>query len=47
MNAVKNGIIDVQRRTDPKIIQDDEAEYDPTAATDGDNLPHGSTQTTT
>ena len=47
MNAVKNGIIDVQRRTDPKIIQDDEAVYDPTAATDGDNLPHGSTQTTT
>lgn len=47
MNAVKNGIIDVQRRTDPKIIQDDEAEYNPTAATDGDNLPHGSTQTTT
>lgn len=47
MNAVKNGIIDVQRRTDPKIIQDDEAEYDPTAATDGDNLPRGSTQTTT
>ena len=47
MNAVKNGIIDVQRRTDPKIIQDEEAEYNPTAATDGDNLPHGSTQTTT
>ena len=47
MNAVKNGIIDVQRRTDPKIIQDDEAVYDPTAATDGDNLPRGSTQTTT
>lgn len=47
MNALKNGIIDVQRRTDPKIIQDDEAVYDPTAATDGDNLPQGSTQTTT
>lgn len=47
MNAVKNGIIDVQRRTDPKIIQDDEAVYSPVEATDGDNLPHGSTQTTT
>lgn len=47
MNAVKNGIIDVQRRTDPKIIQDEESVYSPTEATDGDNLPHGSTQTTT
>lgn len=47
MNAVKNGIIDVQRRTDPKIIQDEESVYSPVEATDGDNLPHGSTQTTT
>ena len=47
MNAVKNGIIDVQRRTDPKIIQDEESVYSPVEATEGDNLPHGSTQTTT
>ena len=44
-SAVKNAIIDVQERSDPKIIQDEEAEYDPVGATDGDNLPTGTTQT--
>ena len=45
--SIKNAIIDVQKRTDPKIIQDEEAEYDPVAATDGNQTPSGSTGTST
>lgn len=44
-NSLKNAIIEVQERSDPKIIQDSEGEYDPVGATDGDNLPTGASQT--
>ena len=33
--SVKNAIIDIQNRADPKIIQDEKAEYDPVGASDG------------
>lgn len=45
--SLKNAIIDTQKRMDPKIIQDEEAEYDPVAATEGNSTPSGSTSTTT
>lgn len=44
MASIKNAFIDVQKRSDPKIIQDEEAEYDPVAATDGNALPSGSSR---
>lgn len=44
-NAVKNSIIEIQNRSNPKIIQDDAAEYDPLSATEGNNLPVGSKKT--
>ena len=44
MASIKNAFIDVQKRSDPKIIQDEEAEYDPVAATDGNSLPSGSSK---
>ena len=45
-NSLKNAIIDVQERSDPKIIQDSEAEYDPVGATDdATNLPTGASLT--
>ena len=48
-SAVKNAIIDVQERTNPKIIQDQEAEYNPVEAsegtTTGTDVPTGTTQT--
>lgn len=44
-NAVKNSIIEIQNRSNPKIIQDDAAEYDPLAATDGNTLPTGTKKT--
>lgn len=47
MNAVKNGIIETQKRMDPKIIQDEAAEYNPVEATDGSSTPSGTTKTTT
>lgn len=47
MNAVKNGIIETQKRMDPKIIQDETAEYNPVEATDGTSTPSGTTRTTT
>ena len=48
MNAIKNGIIETQKRMDPKIIQDEEAVYDPVAASDGKSTtPSGTTKTTT
>ena len=47
MNAIKNGIIETQKRMDPKIIQDEDAVYDPLAATDGSSTPSGTTKTTT
>jgi len=47
MAAIKNSFIDIQKRTDPKIIQDEDAIYDPNAATDGTNLPSGSAKTRT
>ena len=47
MSSIKNAFIDVQKRTDPKIIQDEEAEYDPAGATDGNALPSGSSRPTT
>lgn len=43
--AVKNAIIDTQKRADPKIIQDEGGEYDPVAATDGNSTPTGTTST--
>ncbi len=47
MNAVKNGIIETQKRMDPKIIQDEESVYDPVAASDGKSTtPSGTTKTT-
>lgn len=45
VSAVKNAIIDTQKRTDPKIIQDEGGEYDPVAATDGNATPTGTTNT--
>ena len=47
MAAIKNSFIDIQKRTDPKIIQDEDAVYDPKAATDGTNVPSGSAKTKT
>ena len=47
MNAIKNGIIETQKRMDPKIIQDDAAEFDPLEATEGSSVPKGKTKTTT
>ena len=47
MSSIKNAFIDVQKRSDPKIIQDEEAEYDPVAATDGNATPSGSAKTKT
>lgn len=44
-NAVKNSIIEIQNRSNPKIIQDDAAEYDPVNATDGNNIPTGTKKT--
>ena len=44
MASIKNAFIDVQKRSDPKIIQDEEAEYDPVSATDGNALPSGSSR---
>lgn len=44
-NAVKNSIIEIQNRSNPKIIQDDAAEYNPLAATEGNNLPTGTKKT--
>lgn len=44
-NAVKNSIIEIQNRSNPKIIQDDAAEYDPVNATDGNTLPVGTKKT--
>lgn len=45
MAAVKNGIIETQKRMDPKIIQDESGEYDPLAATEGKATPSGNTPT--
>ena len=47
MSSIKNAFIDVQKRSDPKIIQDEEAVYDPNGATDGNPLPSGSAKTKT
>ena len=44
-NAVKNSIIEIQNRSNPKIIQDDAAEYDPVNATEGNTLPVGTKKT--
>jgi hypothetical protein len=44
-NAVKNSIIEIQNRSNPKIIQDDAAEYDPVNATDGNPIPTGTKKT--
>lgn len=44
-NAVKNSIIEIQNRSNPKIIQDDAAEYDPVNATEGNPLPTGTKKT--
>lgn len=46
LSSVKNAIIDVEKRTDPKIIQDEAGEYDPVAATEGNSTPTGKTSTT-
>lgn len=46
MNAIKNGIIETQKRMDPKIIQDDVAEFDPVEATEGNSVPRGNTKVT-
>lgn len=43
--SVKNAIIEVEKRTDPKIIQDEAGEYDPVAATEGNSTPTGNTST--
>lgn len=43
VDAIKNGIIKTQKQMDPKIIQDETAVYDPTAATDGNATPKGKT----
>lgn len=45
LDAVKNGIIDTAKRMDPKIIQDEEAVYDPMGATEGTQTPSGTTPT--
>ena len=45
MAALKNGIIETQKRMDPKIIQDETGEYDPLAATEGKATPSGTTKT--
>ena len=47
MNAIKNGIIETQKRMDPKIIQDEAGEYNPLEATEGSPTPSGTTETTT
>lgn len=47
LSSIKNAIIDVQKRSDPKIIQDESAEYDPVSATEGSSVPSGSTNTGT
>lgn len=47
MNAIKNGIIETQKRMDPKIIQDESAEFNPVDATEGNSVPQGNTKTTT
>ena len=47
MSAIKNSFIDVQKRSDPKIIQDEEGVYNPEQATDGNPLPSGSAKTRT
>lgn len=45
-NAVKNSIIEIQNRSNPKIIQDDAAEYDPVNATEGGkDIPTGTRKT--
>lgn len=44
-NAVKNSIIEIQNRSNPKIIQDDAAEYDPVNATEGNDIPTGTRKT--
>lgn len=43
LDSIKNAVIDVSKRMDPKIIQDENAEYDPVASTDGNSIPSGST----
>ena len=47
MSSIKNAFIDVQKRSDPKIIQDEDAVYDPNGATDGNPLPSGTAKTKT
>lgn len=46
VDAVKDGIVRTQQRMDPKIIQDEQAVYDPAAATDG-TTPTGKTPVAT
>ena len=46
VDAVKDSIIKTQQRMDPKIIQDEQAVYDPVAATDG-TTPTGKTPVAT
>ena len=43
----KMGLLQNLNATDPKIIQDETAEYDPAGATDGNNVPSGSSSTGT
>lgn len=47
MSAIKNSFIDVQKRSDPKIIQDEEGVYNPEQSTEGNPLPSGSAKTRT
>lgn len=47
MSAIKNSFIDVQKRSDPKIIQDEDAVYDPEGSTEGNPLPSGTAKTRT
>lgn len=47
MASIKNAFIDVQKRSDPKIIQDEEAVYDPAGATEGNAVPSGTAKTKT
>lgn len=42
-NALKNSIIEIQNETNPKIIQDESAEFDPVAASEGSSVPSGTT----
>ena len=42
-DAIKNGIIETQKRMDPKIIQSEESVYDPVTSTDGTSIPSGNT----